>query len=125
MLQITIHVPRCIYGTYWKSPKNRLFPEHQTTTGKQPASRPATMTQSNYLTSFYERKFPIGGTLNIKLINGLLSEENKNGCDLVVKHSQIDCSNETRKDLSSTLNLSPIGGIKRKNVEYLADSSLR
>ena len=77
------------------------------------------------MTSFYERKFPIGGTLNIKLINGLLSEENKNGCDLVVKHSQIDCSNETRKDLSSTLNLSPIGGIKRKNVEYLADSSLR
>ena len=77
------------------------------------------------MTSFYERKFPIGGTLSIKLINSLLSEENRNGCDLVVKHSEIGYSNETRKDLSSTLNLSPISGIKQKNVEDLADSSLR
>ena len=76
---------RCIYGTYWKPPKNCLFPEHQKTTGKQPASRPATIKQPNYLTSFYERKIPIGVTLCIKcvkLINSLLSEQNKDGCDL-------------------------------------------
>ena len=74
-----------ICGTYWKHPKNCLFPEYQKTTGKQPASRPATLKQYNYLTSFYERKFPIGGILcikNVKLINSLLSEENKDACDL-------------------------------------------
>ena len=57
---------RCIYGTYGKPPKNYLFPEHQRTTGKQPASCPAAIKQSNYLTSFYERKFSIGGTLFMK-----------------------------------------------------------
>ena len=75
----------------------------------------------------------------MKLINNLLSEQNKDGCDLnnsntfvyeppcceTLSHSQIDYSDETRKDLSSTLNLSPIWGIKRKNVEYVADNSLR
>ena len=133
---------RCIYGTYWKPPKNCLFPEHQKTTGKQPASCPATIKQSNCLTSIYERKFSIGGTLcikHVKLINSLLSEENKDGCDLnnsntsvyeppcceTLPHSQIDYSDKTRKDLSSTLNLSPIWGIKRINAEDLADSSLR
>ena len=39
--------------------------------------------------------------------------------------SQIDYSEETRKDLSSTLNVSPIWGVKLKNVEYVADGSLR
>ena len=123
----------------WKPPKNCLFPEHQKTTGKQPTSIPATIKQPNYLTGFYERKIPIGATLCIKcvkLINSLLSQQNKDGCDLnnsntsvyeppcceTLLHSQIDYSDETRKDLSSTLNLSPI---KQKNVEYVADNSLR
>ena len=76
---------RCIYGTYWKPPKNYLIPEHQKTTGKQPASHPATIKQPNYLTSFYKRKIPIGVTLctiHMKLIKSLLSEQNKDGCDL-------------------------------------------
>ena len=42
-----------------------------------------------------------------------------------MSQSQIDYSEETRKDLSSTLNLSPIWGVKWKNVEYVADGSLR
>ena len=144
MLQITTYFAyhRCIYGTCCKPPKNCLFPEHQKTPGKQPASHPATIKQSNYLTSFYEKKIPIGGTLcikHMKLRNSLLSEENKDGCDPnnsntsvyeplcceTLPHNQIDYSDETRKDLWSILNLSPIWGITRKNVEDLADSFLR
>ena len=87
-----------------------------------------------------KENFPlVGPYVHVKLINSLLSEENKDGCDLnnsntsvyeppcceTLPHSQIDYSDKTRKDLSSTLNLSPIWGIKRINAEDLADSSLR
>ena len=44
-----------------------------------------TTIKHNYLTIFYERKFPISGTLfmkHAKLRNILLSEENKDACDL-------------------------------------------
>ena len=130
---------RCIYGTYWKPPKKCLFPEHQKTTGKQPASHPATIKQSNYLTSFYERTFPIGGNVclkHVKLINSLLSEYGwelndsntsvyEPSCCESLPHSQIGYSDETRKDLSRTLNLSPVWSIRWKNVEDLADCSLR
>ena len=66
---------------------------------------------------------------HVKLINSLLSEENKDACDLnnsnisiyeptffkVLSHCQIDNFDKTRKDLSSTLSRSPVWGIKRKN----------
>ena len=42
-----------------------------------------------------------------------------------LRHSKIDNNDKTRKGFSSTLSLSPIWGIKRKNVEDLADSSLK
>ena len=72
---------RCIYGTYRKPPKNCLFPEHQNTTSISSYNNKT----YNYLTIFYERKFPISGTLfmkHAKLRNILLSEENKDACDL-------------------------------------------
>ena len=67
----------------------------------------------------------------MKLINSLSSEENKDACDLnnsnasvyehpcceTLPHSQIDNFDKMRKDLSSTLSLSPIWGIKRKMLK--------
>ena len=50
-----------------------------------PAFHLTTIKQYNYLTIFYERKFPISGTLfmkHAKLRNILLSEDNKDACDL-------------------------------------------
>ena len=66
----------------------------------------------------------------MKLINSLLPEGNKDPCELnnsgtsvyefpyceTLPHSQINYYDEIGKDLSSTLNLTPIRDIKQKKM---------